>query len=87
MVAYLREEIARKTADGTLTFDDIASLDFTTPAEVAVILRCDARTVRKRIGDGTWPALKVGDAWRIPTRWLRGLTHADESARRAGSAA
>jgi hypothetical protein len=66
----LREEIARKTADGTLTVEDVAPFDFATAAETAVIMRCDTRTVRAYIKAGKIPATFVGE-WRIPCAWLR----------------
>ncbi len=53
-----------------ITLDDLAGRDFATVAEVASILRCDPRTVRRRCIDGTYPAVRAGD-WKIPARWLR----------------
>jgi excisionase family DNA binding protein len=44
--------------------------DFTDVPVVAGILRCDPRTVRRRIADGTIPATRIGTDYRIPVRWL-----------------
>jgi len=52
------------------TLDCLADRDFCTVSEAAQILRADARTLRRRIHDGTIPATRAGD-WRIPVRWLR----------------
>jgi hypothetical protein len=72
MMEQLREELTRKTADGTLTVEDVADarIDFLTAAETAVIMRCDPRTVRARCEDGSYPGIKIGDGWRVPVRWL-----------------
>jgi excisionase family DNA binding protein len=48
-----------------------AGCDFTDVPVVAGILRCDMRTVRRRIEDGTIPAVRIGTTYRIPVRWLR----------------
>lgn len=53
-----------------VTIDDLAGHDFATVDEVAAILRCDPRTVRRRIADGTIPAIRAAQ-WSIPVRWLR----------------
>jgi excisionase family DNA binding protein len=44
--------------------------DFTDVPVTAGILQCDRRTVRRRIADGTIPAVRIGTEWRIPVRWL-----------------
>jgi excisionase family DNA binding protein len=70
-MARLREEIRGKIADGTLTIADLDGLDVATPAEVAAVLRCDPRTIRARLEDGSIPGTRLGTDWRVPTRWLR----------------
>jgi excisionase family DNA binding protein len=47
-----------------------AGLDFTDVSTVAGILQIDRRTVRRRIEDGTFPAVRIGTEWRIPVAWL-----------------
>jgi len=47
-----------------------AGLDFTDVPVVAGILRCDVRTVRRRIADGVIPAVRIGTEYRIPVAWL-----------------
>jgi len=44
--------------------------DFTGVPVVAGILRCDQRTVRRRIADGVIPAVRIGAEYRIPVAWL-----------------
>jgi excisionase family DNA binding protein len=44
--------------------------DFTDVPVVAGILQCDRRTVRRRIADGTIPAVRIGAEYRVPVRWL-----------------
>jgi len=41
-----------------------------TVREVAQALRVNERTVLAAIGDGRWPATKVGTGYRISKRWL-----------------
>jgi excisionase family DNA binding protein len=43
---------------------------FATTTECAVVLRCDARTLRKAIGSGDVPAIKAGSTYRIPVSWI-----------------
>jgi excisionase family DNA binding protein len=47
-----------------------AGIDFTDVPVVAGILQCDRRTVRRRIEDGTFPAVRIGTEYRISVRWL-----------------
>ena len=44
--------------------------DFTDVPVTAGILQCDVRTVRRRIADGTIPAVRIGAEYRVPVRWL-----------------
>jgi excisionase family DNA binding protein len=44
---------------------------FAKTPEVAAVLRCDVRTLRKAIAAGEIPAVRVGPEYRIPTAWLR----------------
>jgi excisionase family DNA binding protein len=55
-----------------ITVSDLirAGLDFTDVPVVAGILRCDRRTVRRRIADGVIPAVRIGTEYRIPVAWL-----------------
>jgi excisionase family DNA binding protein len=54
-----------------ITLADLEGFDFGSVPEAADILRVDQRTVRKRIKDGTIPAVRMGTDWRVPVRWLR----------------
>ena len=54
--------------------DVLAELEgrlFATVPEVAVVLRSDARSVRRSIADGTIPAQAVGPRKLVPVAWLR----------------
>lgn len=44
---------------------------FATTTEAALIIRCDARTLRKAIDAGEVPAVRTGNTYRVPTAWLR----------------
>ncbi len=44
---------------------------FASVAEVAEILACDERTVRRGIKDGQIPATQVGVIHRVPVAWIR----------------
>jgi excisionase family DNA binding protein len=44
---------------------------FATTTETAVVLGCDARTVRRAIEAGEIPAVRAGSTYRIPVAWLR----------------
>ncbi len=44
---------------------------FLTVAEIAAALNTDPRTVRADIEAGRIPAIRVGQSYRIPTKWLR----------------
>jgi excisionase family DNA binding protein len=54
----------------TLTATELAERLFLTPNEVAAVLQWDVRTVRKLIRDGTIPATKADQAYRIPAAWV-----------------
>ncbi len=43
---------------------------FATTTEAALIIRCDARTLRKAILSGEVPAVQAGNTFRIPVAWL-----------------
>ncbi len=58
-------------AKTTFTPADLADRLFLTVPQVADILRWDARTVRKLIHDGTIPATKADNQYRIPAQWVR----------------
>jgi excisionase family DNA binding protein len=51
--------------------DPLGGKLFADVPETAAFLRYDQRTVRRAIEAGDIPAIKVGERWRIPTRWLR----------------
>ena len=53
-----------------VTLADLEGRDFANVAETAQILECDPRTIRRRVADGTIPAVRAAD-WRIPVRWLK----------------
>jgi hypothetical protein len=60
--------------DSTTTPTTVGTLlklgrDFATVAETGQIMRADPRTIRRRIKDGTIPAVRASD-WRIPVSWL-----------------
>lgn len=44
---------------------------FASTTETALILRYDARTLRKAIEAGEVPAVRAGNTYRIPTAWIR----------------
>lgn len=44
---------------------------FATTTEAAAILGYDPRTLRKAIEAGEIPAVRGGNAYRIPTAWIR----------------
>lgn len=44
---------------------------FATTTEAALIIRCDARTLRKAILRGEVPAVRAGNTFRIPVAWLQ----------------
>lgn len=66
-----RPEAAVPADHARTTVADLEGFDFGSVPETADILRVDQRTVRKRIKDGTIPAVRMGTDWRVPTRWLR----------------
>ncbi len=43
---------------------------FATTTEAGAVLRYDRRTIMGGITDGTIPAVRVGNTYRIPVRWL-----------------
>jgi len=43
---------------------------FATTTEAALIIRCDARTLRKAILSGEVPAVRAGNTFRVPVAWL-----------------
>jgi excisionase family DNA binding protein len=45
---------------------------FATVPETALVLRYDARTLRRAIEAGEIPAVKAGNTYRIPTAWVFG---------------
>jgi excisionase family DNA binding protein len=55
----------------TLTPDELHQRLFVTPPEAAAILLWDVRTVRRLIHDGTIPATKADQQYRIPAAWVR----------------
>ena len=55
----------------TLTPADLADRLFVTPNEAAAVLQWDVRTVQKLIHDGTIPATKADQSYRIPAAWVR----------------
>jgi excisionase family DNA binding protein len=55
---------------GPVTIEDLDGRNFAYPHEVAGILRCDVRTVRRAINDGQIPATRIGAAYRVPVGWL-----------------
>jgi excisionase family DNA binding protein len=67
----LRPEIRAKIAAGEFSLADLDGQDFCVVAETAAVLRCDPRTVRARLEDGTIPGTRLGSDWRIPVAWLR----------------
>ena len=44
---------------------------FATVPEFVKVSGYDQRTVRKGIGAGEIPAIRVGATWRIPVAWIR----------------
>jgi excisionase family DNA binding protein len=58
------------TPSAQAALDKIKGKLFATTTEAGAILRCDHRTVRKAINDGTIPAVRTGSTWRVPTAWL-----------------
>lgn len=44
---------------------------FVSVPELAVILECDQRTIRRGCDSGDIPCTKIGVNWRIPAKWVR----------------
>jgi excisionase family DNA binding protein len=44
---------------------------FASTTETAVVLDCDARTVRKAMDAGEIPSVQVGSTRRVPVSWIR----------------
>jgi excisionase family DNA binding protein len=61
----------RRGAVTSLADAERLDISFISAAEVATILRADVRTVRKAIGTGDIPSVRVGDVVRVPVAWLR----------------
>jgi excisionase family DNA binding protein len=55
-----------------VTLDDLIAhgRDFAMPWEVASIVGCDPRTVRRECREGGIPSVKLGAEYRIPMAWL-----------------
>jgi excisionase family DNA binding protein len=56
---------------GPVLIEDLQDRNFAFPHEVARILRCDVRTIRRAINDGQIPATRIGAAYRVPVGWLK----------------
>jgi excisionase family DNA binding protein len=58
--------------DKPATIESLVSrgLEFGYADEIAQILRCDPRTVRRACESGAIPAIRLGTEWRIPVAWL-----------------
>ena len=62
------------TRDATAASDVLANLKdrlFATVPEAAVVLRSDARSVRRAIAAGDIPSTPVGPRKLVPVAWLR----------------
>lgn len=62
------------TAEATAARDVLAGLKdklFATVPEAAVVLRSDARSVRRSIAAGDIPSTPVGPRKLVPVAWLR----------------
>ena len=53
-----------------------ADMPFLTVKEAASLVRLSTKTIYHLIGDGKIPAIKVGDAVRIPVAWRDALLKA-----------
>jgi excisionase family DNA binding protein len=54
-----------------LTLADLDGQLFADVPEVAQLLRSDVRTIRRAIAAGEIPAIRTGQRYRVPTKWLR----------------
>lgn len=63
--------LAARNSSAEATLRRLEGKMFGTVPEIALVLRCDPRTLRKEIAEGKVPAVRTGNTYRVPTAWLR----------------